>query len=163
MDIFKKIWAVITGLFGNTKFLIGKDNNSQEATAKNNSYVNQVSNGSIVHNHYYDMLEKKNDNIDLDLSGYDIERLIKWTSADNPTFYSSFYTGGGAFYGLGARNQYEVKAGKEMAEWNDFFEKLIRLGFIAVEELKEDGNPNYKLKKAAYDFVDLLNTKTINN
>jgi len=159
MDIFKKIWAVITGLFGNTKFQIGKDNNSQEATAKNNSYVNQVSNGSIFHNnYYYDRLEKKNDNIDHDLSEYDIERLIKWTSADNPTFYSGFYTGGGAFYGLGAKNQYEVKAGKEMAEWNDFFEKLIKLGFVE-KGYKTDGNPTYELKKAAYDFVDPSNPK----
>lgn len=162
MDIFKKIWAVITGLFGNTKFQIGKDNNSQEATAKNHGYVNQVGNGSI-NNYYYDRLEKKNDNIDLDLSGYDIERLIKWTHAYTPTFFSIIYLGGDVYYELGAKNGYEVKTGKEKAEWNDFFEKLIKLGLIAVEELKEDGNPNYKLKKAAYDFVDSLNTKTINN
>lgn len=157
MGIFKNFWAVITGLFGNTKFQIGKDNNTQEATAKNNSYVNQVGNGSIVHNiYYYDRLEKKNDNIDLDLSDYDIERLIKWTSADNSKFISGFNDGGSAVYYLGVNNIFEVKNEKDLVEWEDFFEKLIKLEFIEVKELKEDGNPNYKLIKAAYDFVDSL-------
>jgi len=89
---------------------------------------------------------------------YDIDRLIKWTGADNPTFYSAFNTGGSVFFGLGAKNQYEVKAGKEMAEWKEFFDKLIKLGFVE-KEYKTDGNPTYELKKAAYDFVYSLNPK----
>jgi len=162
MDIFKKIWAVITGLFGNTKFQVGKENKSQEATAKNNNYVNQVSNGSIVHNHYYDRLEKKNDNKDLDLSEYDIDRLIKWTRAHTPTFFSIIYLGGDVYNELGTKNGYEVKTGKEKAEWNDFFEKLIKLEFIA-KGYKTNGKPTYELRKAAYDFVDSLNTERISN
>lgn len=90
----------------------------------------------------------------------DIEKLKKWTSVDNPQFFSVFYEGGGAKYGLGASNQYEVKNGREKIEWDDFFEKLIKKGFIE-KGYKKDGKPEYILKKAAYNYIDSVSDKHV--
>ena len=90
------------------------------------------------------------------LSDFDIERLKQWAKTDDSQFYSIFFEGGGCIYGLGAINQYEIKNGKEKVEWDDFFERLLKLKFIEIEKYNKDGHPIYQLKKAAYDFVEAL-------
>ena len=36
------------------------------------------------------------------------------------------------------------------------FERMIKLGFADVDRLNSDGTPIYKLKKAAYNYVDKM-------
>lgn len=90
----------------------------------------------------------------IELSDFDIKRLKAWTSVDNPDFFQVHFEGGGCIYGLGASNQYEVKTGKEKIEWNDFFERMMQLGFIDIERYDKYGHPIYRLKKAAYDYIN---------
>lgn len=93
----------------------------------------------------------------IELSDFDLERLKAWTSVDNPDFFQAHFEGGSCIYGLGASNQYEIKTGKERIEWNDFFERMMQHGFIDIERYDKYGHPVYKLKKAAYDYISLLN------
>ena len=51
---------------------------------------------------------------------------------------------------------YSVSGGREKAEWDLFFERMIELGFADIDRLNSDGSPIYKLKKAAYDYMDTL-------
>ena len=86
-------------------------------------------------------------------SEFDIERLNVWTSTSNPHFFQVHLIGGSSVYGLGAK-QYNVESGKERAEWDDFFEKLLKSKFIEIENYDKQGHPYYRLKKAAYNFVE---------
>ncbi len=90
------------------------------------------------------------------LSDFDLERLLAWTSVDNPQFYQAHFEGGGCIYGLGASNQYEIKTGKENVEWDDFFDRMQKHGFIDIEKYDKYGHPVYRLKKAAYDYIDSI-------
>ena len=49
---------------------------------------------------------------------------------------------------------HSVNGGREKAKWDDFFERMLELGFAIVDRLNSDGSPIYKMKKAAYDYVD---------
>ena len=93
----------------------------------------------------------------LSLSEFDLERLRAWTSVDNPQFYSAYLMGGRAVFGLGAVNQFEVQNGKELVEWNDFFERMMDYGFIDIEKYDKYGHPVYRIKKAAYDYMHARN------
>ncbi|MBO5499329.1 MAG: hypothetical protein J5990_08035 [Bacteroidales bacterium] len=90
----------------------------------------------------------------VELSDFDFERLRAWTSVDNPQFFQVHFEGGSCIYGLGATNQYEVKTGKEKVEWDDFFERMLQYGFIDIEKYDRHGHPIYRLKKAAYDYIN---------
>ncbi|MBR5603276.1 MAG: hypothetical protein IKW51_03585 [Bacteroidales bacterium] len=91
----------------------------------------------------------------IELSDFDIERLQTWTSSDNPSFLYLPIMGGMVIYRLGAK-QYNVNNGKENVEWDDFFERMIRYGFIEIEKYDKYGYPIYKLKKAAYDYMESM-------
>lgn len=93
----------------------------------------------------------------IELSDFDLERLKAWTSVDNPEFFQVHFEGGGCIYGLGVSNQYEIRTGKEKIEWNDFFERMMQHGFIDIERYDKYGQPIYRLKKAANDYVSSLN------
>ena len=84
---------------------------------------------------------------------FDIERIKVWTSASNPQFSRIHFLGGSRLYVLSAK-QYKVESGKEQAEWDNFFEKLLKIKFIEIEKYDKQGHPFYKLKKAVYDFVE---------
>jgi hypothetical protein len=99
-------------------------------------------------------MEKLYNNISL--SDFDLERLHAWTSADNPQFFQVHFEGGGCIYGLGASNQYEIKNGKERIEWDDFFERMKKYGFIDIDGYDKHGYPIYKLKKSAYDYIESI-------
>ncbi|MEG1502287.1 MAG: hypothetical protein RR063_07080 [Anaerovoracaceae bacterium] len=92
----------------------------------------------------------------IELPDFDLERLRAWTSVDDPQFFQVYFEGGGCVYGLGARNQYEIKNGREKVEWDSFFEHMLGLGFIDIEKYSKDGHPVYRLKKAAYDYMSNL-------
>lgn len=92
----------------------------------------------------------------VELSNFDLERLRAWTNTDNPQFFQVHFEGGGAIYGSGASNQYELKIGKDKVEWAEFFERLQKLGFIYIKKYDKSVNPVYRLKKAAYDYIASL-------
>ena len=50
--------------------------------------------------------------------------------------------------------EYCINSGKEKAEWDDFFERLIGIGFAVIDRTDSYGSPIYKLKKSAYDYLN---------
>ena len=65
---------------------------------------------------------------------------------------------GGYLYVIGNK-QYQVNKGRENAEWEDFFKRLQNADFIEFEKYNKEGRPIYKLLKAAYDYVDGLESE----
>ena len=51
---------------------------------------------------------------------------------------------------------YQVTKAEDKARWEDFFERLIALGFISLDKYDKSGKPQYKLKKAAFDYIKSL-------
>jgi len=94
------------------------------------------------------------------LSEKDIERLKKWVSAKDPLFIIEDFLDGRRMYMLGSGNSNIVSGGREKAEWETFFEKLLKLEFICQDGLDKKGRPKYKLKISAFDFIDNMNLKT---
>ena len=91
----------------------------------------------------------------LQLSDEEKQRLIDWTNSSRSISFSLPYVKGNYLYIVGSK-QYQVKEGRENAEWEDFFNRLIKASFIEVDKYNKDGRPIYKLNKAAYDYVDGL-------
>jgi len=87
-------------------------------------------------------------------SEFDIERLKLWTRspewANVPVRVDDSW---GVYYKLDDQ-EFWVIHGKERAEWEDFFEKLLNNKLIRI-----DGN-KYRLKKAAFDFVEKYTKKS---
>lgn len=69
--------------------------------------------------------------------------------------YQMKYIGNRTEYYLGS-NGYEAKNSAEKAEWEDFFERLQKLGFITIKGYDKSKNPQYKLKKVAFDYIKTL-------
>lgn len=61
----------------------------------------------------------------------------------------------GSFIQIG-EEEFCINTGRERAEWGNFFERLMKLGFADVDRPNSDGSPIYKLKQAAYDYVDKI-------
>lgn len=91
------------------------------------------------------------------LSDFDEEYLIKWANCDDGECWI-IETMDGSFIQIGEEEFY-INSGREKAEWDNFFERLIELGFAAIDRLNSDGSPIYKLKKAAYEYVESLKTE----
>ena len=66
----------------------------------------------------------------------------------------------GAFIQIG-EEEFCVNSGRERAKWDNFFERLIELGFAVIDRPNSDGSPIYKLKKAAYDYVESLKAEQL--
>lgn len=92
------------------------------------------------------------------LSEDEKQRLINWTNSKRTEAYSYPYMHGYYYYGVGD-NYYQVKEGRENAEWEDFFKRLRNADFIELEKYNKEGRPIYKLLKAAYDYVDGLESE----
>ena len=88
------------------------------------------------------------------LSKFDLEHLKVWANCDDGECWV-IETMDGSLIQIG-EEEYCVDSGRERAEWDDFFERLIEIGFATVDRLNSDGSPIYKLKKAAYDYVESL-------
>lgn len=97
--------------------------------------------------------------IECNLSEDELERLRKWTESSSPEFFCTYFSGGSAIFGLGASNQYEVSAGREMAQWESFFEKLRDYGFIDIKTYDSGGHPKYQLKLKAYEYIETMDKK----
>ena len=91
----------------------------------------------------------------IDLSEAEIQILKDWTASDMRVSMQQTYRGGRKVYYLG--KSYEVIGAEEHAEWEAFFERLVAFGFVE-QIIDKNGYPQYKLKKAAYDYVKSLDT-----
>ena len=83
--------------------------------------------------------------------------ITNWVQSGDADGYLLRFIGGNLFV-LG-NSQYEVADGRDKAEWDDFMERLIESGFVEIEKYNNHGEPVYKLKKAAYDYVDSITKK----
>ena len=89
----------------------------------------------------------------ISLTRKDEERLKIWVDSEDNSMYQVWYEGGSAVFGLGPKNQYEVKAGREMAEWQGFFKRLLANGLVE-ETGKYQGHPTYQLTENAYTYFE---------
>ena len=88
------------------------------------------------------------------LSDFDKIHLMKWAECDDGECWI-IETMDGSVIQIG-EEEFCVNGGRERAEWDNFFERLIELGFAAIDRSNSDGSPIYKLKKPAYDYVESL-------
>ncbi len=94
-------------------------------------------------------------NILLDsLSDFDKKHLLEWTLVDDGECWIS-ESMDGTFVQLGEA-EHDISEGRNKAEWDAFFERMAELGFAVIDRLNSDGSPIYKLKQAAYDYVDKI-------
>lgn len=88
------------------------------------------------------------------LSDFDKKHLKEWANSDDGECWI-IETIDGSFIQIG-EEEICVNSGRERAEWDNFFERLIELGFAVIDRPNSDGSPIYKLKKPAYDYVESL-------
>lgn len=93
----------------------------------------------------------------IEFSDDEKEIIMKWTKSRSANCHK-ISVKGGVYYIIGDY-QYFVNSGKEEAEFDDYIERLMRVGFIELERYNKDGKPVYKLKKAAYDYIDSITEK----
>jgi hypothetical protein len=93
------------------------------------------------------------------LSDFDKKHLKKWAECDDGECWI-IETMDGSFIQIG-EEEFCVNSGRERAEWDNFFERLIELGFAVIDRPNSDGSPIYKLKKSAYDYVESLKTEVL--
>lgn len=96
--------------------------------------------------------EETHSNLDLSLD--DIEKLRVWCTSNDNDSNIIRYIGNSATIIIG--KQYDVQNAREMAEWEDFFNRLYEMKFVSIKRYDKGGNPIYKLQKAAYDYIDSI-------
>ena len=88
---------------------------------------------------------------DFYLTEKDKEILKKWVASNSNEMYKAEYIGGGCIV-LGATD-YEYETAREEAEWNDFFKRLLKMGFIESTGRGGD-SARYLLTTKAYKYFD---------
>lgn len=88
---------------------------------------------------------------DFYLTEKDKEILKKWVASNSNEMYKAEYIGGGCIV-LGATD-YEYETAREEAEWNDFFKRLLKMGFIESTGRGGD-SARYLLTAKAYKYFD---------
>lgn len=83
--------------------------------------------------------------------------LKKWIQSNDMYYHTKEITHGvHHFFGV---DHYFANNGPEQAKMDDFVSRLRNVGFIEEFEKDKFGVPKYKLKKAAYDYVDTITEK----
>lgn len=96
------------------------------------------------------------------LTNADIERLQIWVNSN--TYECMRVDCEGVTIFLFGEKRYEAKHNQELADWEDFFERMCNLGYIKISEYNHQGKPIYVMTKCGYDFVEeLMNSKTAND
>lgn len=99
--------------------------------------------------------KKESHNVILDsLTAFDKKRLMEWANSDDGECWI-IESMDGTFVQLG-KAEYDISGGREKAEWDDFINRVIELEFAVYDRSNSYGSPIYKLKKAAYDYVDKI-------
>lgn len=88
------------------------------------------------------------------LSDEEIEVLKAWVASNEPDAHAARYMGGTMFV-LGSLS-YDVTDGRELVQWQEFFNRLERAGFIEQYRTNRQGEPVYQLRTPAYDYIDKL-------
>ena len=88
------------------------------------------------------------------LSDFDKKHLLEWANVDDGECWI-IESMDGTTIEIGEA-EYSINNGREKAEWDAFFERMNQLDFATVDRLNSDGSPIYKLKKAAYKYVDKI-------
>ena len=94
-------------------------------------------------------------------SDFDKEHLIEWVNSDDGECWISSSKDGTTFQI--DNNEYNINNGKERAEWDAFFERLLDMGYIAKDRVNRDGSTIYILKKAAYDYIEKISQRDNGN
>lgn len=90
----------------------------------------------------------------IELSDEEIDVLKSWVASNEPDAHAARYMGGTMFV-LGSLS-YDVTDGRELVQWQEFFNKLERAGFIEQYRTNRQGEPVYQLRTPAYDYIDNL-------
>lgn len=83
--------------------------------------------------------------------------IIQWANSTNSTCHW-VRTKDGCICFIGD-SQYQVKEGRELAEFEDFLNRLQELDFIGLDKYNRQGEPVYKLKHAAYVYAKKLSNE----
>ena len=90
------------------------------------------------------------------LTDFDKERLVKWGKGDGEVWISD--TADDRTIQIG-ESYYDVKNGKEKAEWAAFLDKMTEIGFAKIERHDEYNNLTiYVLTKKGYDYIERSGT-----
>lgn len=82
------------------------------------------------------------------------EILRKWCASDSNSYNKINCGGGGCIYLLGG-NQYEVKSGRDIAQWSKFIKTLLEQGLIEhTGQYTSQREPLYQLTSKAYDMFN---------
>lgn len=78
--------------------------------------------------------------------------LKDWVASGNNRAHAVGFIDGKCYI-VGA-SQYQVKSGRDEANWKDFFERMEKGGYIRIDRYNKQGFPVYELQKRAYDQFD---------
>ena len=120
-----------------------------------NEFLKEVCNLDLVEEQRKNAKDGENPILD-SLSDFDKKHLKKWADCNDGECWIT-ETMDGSFIQIGEET-FCVNSVRERAEWDNFFEQLMELGFAAIDRLNSDGSPIYNLKKPAYDYVESLKT-----
>lgn len=80
---------------------------------------------------------------------YDI--LRDWVNSGEQETYRLNVLGGSIF--VFGKDEYQAADGEEVANYEDFIERLLDAGMIYLDSYDKEGQPIYKLRKSAYTYV----------
>ena len=97
-------------------------------------------------------IDERNRAEEIDFSDSERQIISSWTKSKNTSCFR-VRTKDSSIYLVGD-HQYEVMEGRDSAAFEDFLSRLQKMDFIGIDKYNSHGEPVYKLKKAAYDYVD---------
>lgn len=110
----------------------------------------RVLDSDIIH------LTPENNKTNANLKESDVENLKLWVDSGNEDAHSMDFIGNRSLIFLGNK-KIELKNSREKVAWNGFFERLLNLDFIEIYGYTNKQNkPKYRLKEAAYEYIDSI-------
>ena len=134
------------------------DNSTQMQGGTINNYTLNINIGNPTPIQDISCVKEEDSRTEILFSNEEVEIITKWVKSGNSIGKAVTFEWGSSLFVIGGA-QYEVDDGREKAKWDDFMERLIESGFVEIEKYNGHGNPVYKLKKAAYDYVDSITEK----
>ncbi len=131
------------------------DNSTQMQGGTINNYTLNINIGNPTPIQDISCVKEEDSRTEILFSNEEVEVITKWVKSKNAEGVVVCFEYGGSSYFLGDK-EYKVSEGREMANWEDFMERLLKISFIELDKYNSHGNPVYKLKKAAYDYVDTV-------
>ncbi len=85
----------------------------------------------------------------------ELKMFYKWSNAEDQTFIIDSDRTGLNVY-MGVKNGYHFNKGKEEAEFNDFINRLLNIGYIEAKGTDRNGNTIYAITKSGFVFAETL-------